>query len=244
MQRTVNETAKLTGVSIRTLHYYDEIGLLEPDEVTSAGYRFYSDANLQRLQKILFLKELDFSLKEIKEIMDQPRFDTNDILEQHKALLVLKRNRLNKIITLIEDTVKGEQCMCFEAFDKTEIEKLTQTYKEEAKAKWGKHEAYKISEARTSQYKEEEWNKIMEESTRIYKEFVKYMDQDVHIPEVQNIVKAWQDYITKNFYPCTNEILAGLGEMYVADQRFTKNIDQYGEGLASFMAKAIQIYCK
>lgn len=243
MQKTVHEVAKLTGVSIRTLHYYDEIELLVPDEVSSSGYRLYSKNNLKKLQQILFLKELDFSLKEIKEMLEQPNFNTQVALKQHKELLILKRNRLDKIISLIEDTMKGESDMNFEAFNTNEIERATKAYREEVKERWGSSEAYKISEAKTSKYTKKEWAQIMEESEEIYREFVKYMKEQPGSIKVQELVRRWKDYITKNFYPCTKEILAGLGQMYVCDERFTKNIDQYGTGLANFMNEAIQIYC-
>jgi len=118
--RTISQIAKLTGVSIRTLQYYDEIGLLKPSEVTLSGYRLYDDDALERLQQILFFKEMDFKLREIKEFVEEPGFDKIQAYKKQKKLLCLKRSRLDKLIGLLEKLEKGEQCMSFKEFDMTE----------------------------------------------------------------------------------------------------------------------------
>ncbi|MHA9741775.1 MerR family transcriptional regulator [Robinsoniella peoriensis] len=129
--RTISQIAKLTGVSIRTLQYYDEIGLLKPSEVTSSGYRLYDDDALERLQQILFFKEMDFKLREIKEFVEEPGFDKIEAYKKQKKLLCLKRSRLDKLIELLEKLEKGEQCMSFKEFDLSEyIEALEQFKKE------------------------------------------------------------------------------------------------------------------
>ena len=115
--KTVSQIAKLTGISIRTLQYYDEIGLLKPSEFTSSGYRLYDDEALQTLQQILFFKELGFRLKEIKEILEKPDFDRITAFKKQKELLLLKRNRINRLIQLLSCLEKGEQCMSFKEFD-------------------------------------------------------------------------------------------------------------------------------
>ncbi|SHH95546.1 MerR family transcriptional regulator [Clostridium grantii] len=244
MNLTVKQVAKLTGITVRTLHYYDEIALLTPATITEAGYRLYNDENLERLQQILFFREIDFELKNIKEILDNPDFDKVKALEKHKKLLELKRNRMEKLITLVDKTLKGEKEMSFKEFDMNEINKVKEKYKEEAKERWGDTEAYKESNRKTSKYGKEDWEEISKDSAIIYKGFADNMDKEVSSPEVQHFVQEWQNHITKYFYNCTKEILAGLGEMYVADERFTKNIDKYGEGLAEFMSKAIYYYCR
>jgi DNA-binding transcriptional MerR regulator len=244
MNLTVKQVAKLTGITVRTLHYYDEISLLTPSTITEAGYRLYDDENLERLQQILFFREIDFELKDIKAILDNPDFDKVKALEKHKKLLELKRNRMEKLITLVDKTLKGEKEMSFKEFDMSEIKKVQEEYKEEAKERWGDTDAYKESNRKTSKYGKEDWAEISKDSARIYKGFSDNMDKEVSSPEVQNFVQEWQKHITKYFYNCTKEILAGLGEMYVADERFTKNIDKYGEGLAEFMSKAIYYYCR
>lgn len=129
--RTVKQVSDLTGISVRTLHYYDEIGLLKPSEITYAGYRLYDDEALETLQQILFFKELDFPLKEVKEIMASPHFDKMQALKNHKKLLVLKRNRLNGLIELVNKTLKGENTMSFKEFDMSEYFNTLEEFKKE-----------------------------------------------------------------------------------------------------------------
>lgn len=240
---TVNQVAKLTGVTARTLHYYDQIGLLVPAKTTESGYRLYDNQNLQNLQQILFFRELDFELKEIKIILENPAFDKTEALKKHKELLRLKRNRIDGLIGLIDKELKGEDNMSFKEFDMKEIKNIQEKYKSEVEERWGKTDAYKESRKKEANYTEKDWAKINEDAGVIYKKFVANMDKNETDPEVQKLVTEWQNYITKYFYNCTNEILAGLGQMYVADKRFTKNIDKFGKGLANFMSRAIEYYC-
>lgn len=240
----INEIANLTGVTVRTLHYYDEIGLLKPSKITEAGYRLYDDSALLTLQQILFFRELDFSLNDIKEIMTTPHYDKDAALDKHKTLLIQKRNRLNRLIDLVDHTLKGENDMSFQQFDMTEIERAKKEYADEAKERWGDTPAYRESEAKTSSYDKAQWKTIDSQGSTILSEFGECHDLPADSKKAQELVKKWQDYITANFYNCTKEILSGLGLMYVADQRFTRNIDQYGKGTAKFMANAIAVYCK
>ncbi|WP_312644716.1 MerR family transcriptional regulator [Hydrogenoanaerobacterium sp.] len=244
MNKTVYQVAKLTGISVRTLHYYDEIGLLHPSEVTEAGYRLYDDASLERLQQILYFRELDFALKDIGRILDAPSFDKNRALANHKELLVLKRNRLSSLIALVDDTLKGEKTMSFKEFDKSEIEAAQEKYAKEAEARWGDTDAFAESKQKTAGYGKKEWAAITEEANNIYAAFAANMDNDPSEPKVQQLVADWHSHITQYYYNCTKEILAGLGEMYVADERFTQNIDRHAIGLAKFMRDAIRIYCE
>ena len=133
MFRKINEVAKLTGITVRTLHYYDEIGLLRPSSISTTGYRLYDNNDIKKLQQILFFRELNFSLKEIKEIIKNPNYNKTDALKNQKQLLLLKRKRLDGIIELVENAIKGENYMSFKEFDTTEIEKLKKEYAEEAK---------------------------------------------------------------------------------------------------------------
>lgn len=125
--RTVKEISKITGISVRTLHYYDEIGLLNPTDKSEAGYRLYDDKALETLQQILFFREFDISLKEIKAVMDNPNLDKNQILKMQKKMLMAKKERMTRLIFSIDDILKGENKMNFEVFSKTEIEELCQT---------------------------------------------------------------------------------------------------------------------
>ena len=245
MKLKINEAAKLTGISVRTLHYYDEIGLLRPDEVTETGYRLYGEPSLEKLQQILFFRELDFPLSEISKILNDPAFDRERALESHKRLLLMKRNRLDSLIALVDQTLKGESAMSFQEFDMSEIEAAQKQYAQEAEVRWGGTESYQESARRTKQYGKEEWARISAESERIYRAFSESKALLPGAPEVQQLVGEWQKLITRYFYPCTAEILAGLGQMYVGDERFTKNIDgKYGEGTADFISRAIVEYCK
>ena len=240
MRMKIKEFAKFTGVSVRTLHYYDEIGLLVPAYVDKyTGYRYYNQQSLLRMQEILFYRELDFSLKTIREILTSPNYDRQKALTEQKNLLTLKKERLERLIYSIDNAMKGENIMT--AFDNSEFEK----YKAEAKEKWGKTDAYKEHTEKTKEYSKEKWNQLSQEMNDIFVEFAVCMqsNQEPNSPKAQTLVKRLQDHITENYYLCTNEILAGLGQMYVADERFKNNIDKHANGTAEFACKAIEIYC-
>ena len=239
----ISEVVKLSGVTVRTLHYYDEIGLLKPSKTTEAGYRMYSIEDLEKLQQILFFRELDFPLNEIKEIMVNPKYDKIEALNKHKELLIEKRKRIDGLVTLIDKTIKGDNNMSFKEFDNSKIEENKRKYSEEVKKRWGNTDAYKEYEKKTTSYDKNSWNTINEEMAKILKEFADNRDKDVNSDIVQSLVEKWRGYITLNFYNCTKEILSCLGLMYIGDERFKENIDKYGEGTSEFMAKAIEIYC-
>ena len=236
---TVNKVAKLAGISVRTLHYYDEIGLLTPTNKTNSKYRLYNEMDLEKLWQILFFKELDFPLSQIKEILNNPKFDKNQALENHKKLLLEKRNRIDKIITSIDKTImKGFETNMIKTFSNENYEK----YKEEAIQKYG--DTAKQSYNRTSKYSKEQWKLIQEEATNIYTELGENMDKGPTDEKVQQLIAQWKNHITKYYYDCTLEIFKGLGQLYVEDERFTKNINKTKEGLASFIKEAIDYYCE
>ncbi len=240
MKMQIKEFAEFTGVSVRTLHYYDEIGLLTPAFVDrSTGYRFYDEQSLLRMQEILFYRELDFSLKSIGEILSAPNYDKTEALKEQKHLLTLKKERLERLISAIDGAVKGEKVMT--AFDNSEFEK----YKAEAQEKWGKTDAYKEHAERTKNYSRQKWNDLAEGMDHVMAEFAVCMKngETPDSAEAQDLVKTLQNHITENCYLCTNEILAGLGQMYVADERFKSNIDKHADGTASFISEAIEAYC-
>ena len=241
MKMQIKEFAEFMGVSVRTLHYYDEIGLLVPayvDEYT--GYRYYNENSLLRMQEILFYRELDFSLKSIGEILSSPNYDTNKALKEQKNLLTLKKERLERLISAVDDAMKGENVMS--AFDNSEFEK----HKAEAKEKWGKTDAYKEHTEKTKHYSKDKWNNLTEEMNSILAEFAACMKKGEapDATEAQNLVEMLQNHITENYYLCTNEILASLGQMYVADERFKNNIDKHADGTAEFICEAIEVYCR
>lgn len=159
---TVNEVSKLTGVSVRTLHYYDEIGLLQPAQSTDTGYRLYDDNNLQRLQQILLFRELEFPLMDIKRIIDSPDFSKEHALDNQIELLKLKRRHFSDLIKHAEK-LKEEISMDFKAFDKSKIE----DYKKQAKEKWGDTEAYKEYEQKTAEIDDSKMNEFAMELMHI-----------------------------------------------------------------------------
>ena len=245
MKLQIKEFAELTGVSVRTLQYYDEIGLLKPSYVDEQnGYRFYDENSLERMQEILFYRELDFPLKSIVEILASPNYDKQKALAEQKRLLTIKKNRLERLIAALEQAEKGEITMS--AFDNSEYETARQQYEDEAKQRWGDTDAYKESQAKTAGYSKDKWNDVLAGMNGVFAEFAacKKCGDGADSDTAQQLVKKLQDYITANFYHCTDDILAGLGQMYVCDERFKKNIDSHGEGTAVFVAEAISIFCK
>ena len=242
MKRSVGEIAKWLGISGRTLHYYDEIGLLKPSEVTPVGYRYYDEGDIQRLQQILFYRELEFSLKEIAAILSSPDHDQKGALKKHRELLLLKRRHLDELISLVENTLEGAD-MKTKAITAAEIDAVKKQYADEARERWGMTTAYAESEAKYASYDEEEKIALGGEASAIFAAFAGLSQLPPDHPEAQALVAKWQDYITKYHYVCTKEILAGLGAMYVGDERFKTNLDAYGQGTAAFMAAAINVYC-
>ncbi|MGN0637875.1 MAG: MerR family transcriptional regulator [Huintestinicola sp.] len=246
MKLHIREFAKLTGVSVRTLHYYDEIGLLKPSYVDEQnGYRFYDEQSLQRMQEILFYRELDFPLKSISDILSSPEYDKQRALGEQKHLLELKMKRLGRLINALEGAMKGEK-MSMNVFDNSEFEAQREKYAKEAKERWGGTAAYKESAEKTAGYDKDKWKEINSAMDGIIGEFAECARSGAKPsdPSAQAIVKKWQDFISENYYACTKEILAGLGEMYAADERFMENIDKQGKGTAVFMSEAIKFYCK
>ena len=240
----ISDVARLTGITVRTLHYYDEIGLLKPSEVTQAGYRVYNDADLEVLQQILFFRELDFSLEDIRKIMQNPAYKKEIALRKQKELLLQKRSRLDSLIALVDKTLKGEQDMSFRQFDTTKMEEAKKKYAEEAKQRWGDTSAYAEYEKKSRSYSDAQQNMLDGEGAGILSEFGQNRSLAPDSAQAQALVKKWQAYITSHYYTCTKEILSCLGQMYVGDARFTQHIDQYGAGTAAFMAAAIEIYTR
>ena len=240
---TVNEVSKLTGVSIRTLQYYDKIGLLHPAKYTTeAGYRLYDDAALETLQQILLFRELEFPLKEIKEIISSPDFDRSKALGQQIELLRLKKEHIENLIELAKGIkLLGVRNLKFDAFDTRKIDE----YAAQAKASWGQTPAYKEYEEKAKGRTKEEDKKIYQGMIDIFAEFGAIRESDPASGEAQALVKKLQEYITEHMYTCTNEILSELGKMYAGGGDFTKNIDSFGgEGTAEFASKAIEFYCR
>ena len=237
--KTVKEVSNLTGVSVRTLHHYDAIGLLKPTELTEAGYRLYDDTALERLQMILLFRELQFPLKDIKAMLDSPTFNTAEALSQQIALLELEYKRLGELIIHARNLQQKEGLfMNFEPFNTQQLD----AYKTEAKAKWGDTVAY--AEYAQKEAKGKDFNNAGAQMMQVFAELGTLRHLPPDDAAVQQKIAALQQFITDNFYTCTKEILYGLGQMYTADERFMHNIDKAGgEGTAQFVSEAIKVYC-
>ncbi|MGG4491583.1 MerR family transcriptional regulator [Metabacillus idriensis] len=234
----VKEVADLTGISVRTLHHYDEIGLLTPDEVTDSGYRLYSNENLETLQQILFFKELGFPLKKIKEIISSPSFDREEALRLHRKMLLEKRNRLDLMIATVEKTIKHakgdiemSQKEKFEGFDFSQ-----NPYEQEARERFGDEAVDKANAKAAGMTKEMEEN-----FNNLYRKLADLRHESPSSEESQAAIGEW--YVLLNeFGDYSLDAFKGLGQMYVDDERFTKNIDKFGEGLAAYMRDAMAVY--
>lgn len=239
--RTVNEVSKLTGVSVRALHHYDAIGLLKPTAVSEAGYRLYDDTALERLQQILLFRELEFPLKEIISILESPDFDRGKALEQQIALLTLKKEHLEKLIDLAREIkTTGVNKMDFTVFDTSKIDE----YAKEARAAYGHTAEYREFEEKAKGRTGEETQKLNIQMLAIFAEFGGMRDLPPESDRVREKVRELQEFISGNFYACSDEVLYGLGKMYSAGGEFTVNIDKAGgEGTAEFVSEAIKKYC-
>lgn len=243
MRLTVHDLAKKTGISVRALHYYDEIHLLRPEEVNDSGYRFYGEQQIKRLSQILFFRELEFPLREIQKILDSPDFDERKALLSHRHLLMLKKERYERLIKSVDQILKGDSKMDFKAFDKTEYQNAQKAYQEEAKKRWGTSKEWKEYQEKMKA-KPKKSAEIIEEGEAFWKRFAQHLSEKPDSPAVQELVKEWQKYLTENFYTCSDEMLGHLGEMYVSDERFTSYYEQFGKGMAQFVCDAIRAYCK
>ena len=243
MRYTVKAVADMAGISIRALYHYDAIGLLKPSGSSLAGYRQYGEADLERLQEVLFFRELGFSLQEIKEMVDNPSYDRRQALALHRDLLLEKRKRLDDLLRNVGQTLdsmeRGRDMATAELFGGLDEAKLEE-YRKEAKERWGSvvDDSYRRYNSYTKAQKDAMWSDI----SSIYTGIAAKMDRDPGSPEVQELVGRWYRVINEKFYTCTPEVFRGLGEMYVQDQRFTDNIDKVKPGLARYLKEAMGLY--
>jgi DNA-binding transcriptional MerR regulator len=244
MALTVSHVARLAKVSVRALHHYDEIGLLRPSERSEAGYRLYTQGDLQRLQQVLFFRELGFPLEEIRRILGEPSFDLRSALLMQRQLLSERSARLDALLGAVDAALdaleKGkpmDQEKMFEAFGDFDPTK----YEAEVKERWGETEAYKESARRTARYTKKDWQDMKAELDRIQKELAELLGagRAPTEPAAMDLAEAWRQHISRWFYPCSYAMHRGLGEMYVSDPRFTENIDRARPGLARFTRDAI-----
>ena len=245
----IGEVARFAHVSVRTLHHYEEVGLLKPSYRTEAGYRCYSDADLDKLQSILFYKELGFSLEDIRHLLSNAAPDHREALYQQRTLIRTKVLRLEAMLELIDKTLtsteggtnmtKEDMFEVFGDFDPKD-------YEVEVKERWGDTDAYKESAKRTKSYSKADWQRYKEENEQINAKMAQLMDEGV-APTDKKAMDAVEEarlLIDRWFYPCSREMHANLGEMYVADPRFTATYEAIHPGMAEFMKAAIKANAK
>ena len=253
MAWTVGEAAKLAKVSVRTLHHYDEIGLLEPSDRSVAGYRLYAVGDLERLQQIMLFRELGFALPQIRTIILDPGFDRTEALKAQRNLLSEKARRTQAAIEAIDlqlmemeegipmtkeeaSEMLGE---LFDGFDPAE-------YEDEVQERWGETDAYKQSAERTKRYKKADWEQIKAEMADNDARFIALMDAGAPADsaEAMDAAEAKRLHISKWFYDCPIEFYVNMASIWVNDPRFTKNIDKAREGLAAYSYAAVVALAK
>jgi len=246
---TVRQLAKMAGVSVRTLHHYDQIGLLEPSSRTEAGYRLYMEKDLLRLQQVLFYRELDFPLDAIRTILDLPGFNQIEALRDHRRMLSERAERLARLLRTVDRTIArltGEDKMpltdeeLYEGFSPKEKEQL-KGYEVEERERWGETAAE--SQRRVRQMSKAQWQAVQQEGDAATRLMGETMGRPVSDPDVQAAIARHHACI-ENFYPCSAEMYRGLGQMYVDDPRFTATYDKIRPGLAMFMRDAMAYYAE
>ena len=237
---TVGELARLTGVTVRALHHYDEIGLVRPSARSDAGYRLYDDADVLRLQQVLLFRELGMPLDAIADAIDAGG-GRGELLRRHRDVLVTKRARIDAMIASLDAAVESETVMTendvqklFDGFDPS-------AYEAEAEARWGDSDAYKESAGRTRGYSKDDWQRIHGAQAAIYARLADLMRGGAAAADarVQELVEAHRAHVDASFYPCSVAMHKRLGEMYVADDRFRANLDKVAPGFAAFLSAAI-----
>lgn len=243
MRMSIGDTASLFGISVRALRYYDEIGLVAPAEVSDSGYRFYGDDSIEVLEQVMFFRELEFSLEEIKAILNNPHYDKMRALSERRELLTLKRKHIDDLITILDHTIGGKEMKGKHITTAADIDEARKRYAEEVRERWGNTASYAECERKYGSYTPKDKEQMAGEAEDIFRGFAGSIDKSPDDEAVQELVRKWQEHITKYHYMCTDEILACLGEMYVSDERFAENIDRYGPGTAKFISDAIREYC-
>ena len=240
---TIKQISQLAHVTPRTLRYYDQIGLLPPEDIGENGYRYYSDVSLLKLQQILFYRELDMPLEQIKEIMGRENYDLQEALEDHKDQLGKRIIRLQKLITTVDQTLKylkGEEEMnkkvLFDAFNEEEQEKM-----EKEAMQMYDPETVKESNRKWKNYTTAEKQKIGEEGNAVYQGFVDAMSKGPDSPEAQACVQRWRDHMNYFWTPNLDQLI-GLADLYNDDPRYKKIFDKVHPDLAQFVREAVIIY--
>jgi DNA-binding transcriptional MerR regulator len=241
----VGEVAALAGVTVRTLHHYDRIGLLSPSGRTTAGYRQYAPADLDRLHQVLLYRELGFPLEEVATLLDDPSADPEAHLRRQHRLLRDRLERTSAMVAAVEKEMEARSMGIsltpeerFELFG----DGFSEEYEAEAEQRWGDTEAWAQSQRRTSAYTKEDWVRIKEEGAEVERRFAEALRSGVPAdsPEAMDVAEEHRQQIQRNFYDCPPAMHAGLGRMYVEDERFTAHYEQIAPGLAQYVSTAVQ----
>jgi DNA-binding transcriptional MerR regulator len=243
MALKVSEVARLAGVSVRTLHHYDEIGLVRPSARSEAGYRLYAPADVERLQQVLFFRELEFALDQIQKILADPDFDLGATLRLQKRLLTERAIRTKALIAAVDAAIDSlEKGTTMTPEERLEVfgDFKPEEHEAEAEQRWGGTEEYKESIRRTKSYRKQDWEQIKAEAGGIYAELARLVAAGTapSTVEAMDAAERHRAHITRWFYPCPPELHRGLGQMYVDDPRFTANIDKFGVGVSAFCRDA------
>jgi MerR family transcriptional regulator, thiopeptide resistance regulator len=240
---TVGQVARLTGVTVRTLHHYDQIGLLSPADRSGAGYRRYGDEDLRRLQRIMFYRELGFALEDITDLISDPDADPTEHLRRQHRLLTARLDRTRRLVEAVETALEAEKM----GISLTPEERLEvfgdhdpAQYADEVEERWGDTDAYRETRRRTTAYTKHDWLTIKAEAAAITQAFAAARASGVaaHSAEAMDIAERHREHIRRWFYDCRPEMHRGLGEMYVADERFAANYDSLAPGLAAYVRDA------
>ncbi|MGK9460266.1 MerR family transcriptional regulator [Streptomyces sp. G6] len=244
MSYSVGQVAGFAGVTVRTLHHYDDIGLLAPSERSRAGHRRYNDADLDRLQQILFYRELGFPLDEVAALLDDPDVDPRAHLRRQHELLTARIEKLEKMAAAVEHAMEARSMGInltpeekFEVFGDFDPDQ----YEEEVQERWGNTDAYRQSKAKTASYTKEDWQRIKDEVDELTRRFVALMEagEPAESEAAMDAAEAHRQGIARNHYDCGYEMHTCMGEMFVSDERYTRNIDAAKPGLAAYMRDAI-----
>lgn len=240
---TVKQLSTLAGVTPRTLHHYDEIGLLKPSRIGDNGYRYYGNESLLRLQQILFYRELDMPLEDIRRIMGRRDFDVLSALESHKQALKKQMERTKRLLKTVDNTIehlKGKNKMSdkklFEGFSEEEQEKLAQ----EAEQKYDP-ETVRESNRKWKSYSKEKKESILAEGNAIYADLAAAISKGAASKEVQAVIARWHSHM-QNFWSPNDEQLLGLADLYNDDPRFRDNYEKVAPNLSEFMREAVKAY--
>lgn len=247
---TVKTVSELAGITVRTLHHYDHIGLLEPERTTDAGYRLYGTTQLERLQQILFYRELGFPLEEIRRLMSRPDFDRMQALRNHRAMLVERKARLDTLLHTIDTTIismQGGTTMAakelFDGFDVDAILAENEKYEDEMTKTYDAG-TLEESKRKTAEYSKADWGRVLKRGQELVERMAGLLDEGVPAedPRMQELVGEHHRYIHESFYECSEETYRGLGRLYVSDPRFAGYFEKFRQGLAQYVSTAIERY--